>query len=89
MYGAKIWGWQRRDRLEKMQERYISQCLRVDYKTPWYLIIKETGRRRIRDNARETAMRFDVKMARCRGGTIMKECWKRWAEDRGLENAMG
>ena len=62
----------------------------MDYKIPGYLIIKETGRRRIRDDARETAMRFDVKMARCRGGTIiMKECWKRWAEDRGLENAIG
>lgn len=34
-------------------------------------------------------MRFEVKMARCREETIRKECWKRWAEDRGFESEMG
>ena len=88
MYGTEIWGWKRRDRLKRMQERYIRWCLGVDYNTPGYLIIKEIGKRTIQDSASRRAMRFQVKNARCREGTIKKECWKRWSEDRGLESAI-
>ena len=31
VYGAEIWGWKKRERLERMQERYIRWSLGVDY----------------------------------------------------------
>ena len=76
-YGAEIWGWKRRDRIERMQERYIRWCLGVDYNTPGYAILMETGRRRIHDSASKKAMKFEVKMTKCKEGSIRKECWKK------------
>ena len=30
-----------------------------------------------------------LKMARSKEGSIRKECWKRWANERGMEKGMG
>ena len=89
MYGAEIWGWKKRERIEKMQERYLRWSLGVGFSTPGYAVIEETKRRRICLSASKRAIKFEVKMARSKGGSIRKECWKRWANERGMESGMG
>ena len=44
MYGAEIWGWQKRDEKERVHERYLRWCLGVDYNTPAHSVLSETGR---------------------------------------------
>ena len=85
MYGAEIWGWKKRERIEKMQERYLRWSLGVDFNSPGYAVMEETKRR----SASMRAIKFEVKMARCKEGTIRKECWKKWAKERKLESGMG
>ena len=85
----KIWGWKKRERLERMQERNIKWCLGVDYNTTGYAVIEEVGRRRLCIGTDRRTMKFDTKMAKCEEGSIMKECWKKWAEKKGLESRMG
>ena len=89
MYGAEIWGWKKRERIEKMQERYLRWSLGVDFNTPGYVVMEETKRRSICLSGSERAMKFEVKMARSKEGSIRKECWKRWANERGMESGMG
>ena len=51
--------------------------------------MEEVGRIRMCIGAYGRAMKFNTKMARCEEGPIRKECWKKWAEKRGLESGMG
>ena len=44
MYVAEIWGWKKRERIEKMQERYLRWSLGVDFNTPGYAVMEETKR---------------------------------------------
>ena len=88
MYEAEIWALEKRERLERL-ERYIRWCLEVDYNTPGYAVIEETGRRSLCIKMQNRVMKFEVKMASCKEETIRKECWKNRAEQRGLESAMG
>ena len=74
MYGAEIWGWKKRERIEKMQKRYLRWSLGVDFITPGYAVMVETNRRRICLSASKRAMNFEVEMARSKEGSIRKEC---------------
>ena len=42
-YGAEIWGWKEREELERVQERYLRWCLKVDGTTPAHVVRRETG----------------------------------------------
>jgi len=39
-YGVEVWEWKEREKMEKLEERYLRWVL-VDYKTPWYLVREE------------------------------------------------
>ena len=65
-HGAEIWGWKKRERLERMQERYIRWCLGVDYNTPGNTVLKEVGRKRMCIGLYKKAIQFEVKMTRCK-----------------------
>ena len=89
MNGAEIWGWKKRVKIERMQKRHIRWSLGLDFNTPGYAVVEETKRRRICISASRRTMKLEVNMARCREGTIRKKCWKRWANERGMESGIG
>ena len=74
MYGAEIWGWEKREEIERVRKRYVRWCLGVDYNTPVYSVRWETGIWSMFIGASNRAMKFDAKMARCKEGSIRKEC---------------
>ena len=51
--------------------------------------MEEVGRRRMCIGTYRRAIKFDTKMARCEEGSMRRECWKKWAEKRGLGSGMG
>ncbi|KYN27787.1 hypothetical protein ALC57_02851 [Trachymyrmex cornetzi] len=51
-YGVEIWGWKERQRVERVQERYIRWVL---VRTPEYMIREEIQRVKLRDRAGKRA----------------------------------
>jgi hypothetical protein len=51
MYGAKIWGWQEQEEVERVQEKYLRGMLGVDRETPSYIVREECKRNRMKVKA--------------------------------------
>ncbi|XP_012231352.2 uncharacterized protein [Linepithema humile] len=56
-YGAEIWGWKEREKMEKLEEKYIKWVLGVDGRTPGYMIREELKRKKLREG-REKGVEF-------------------------------
>ena len=63
----------------------------MEYNKPGYSVRWETGRwsMYMYIGASSRVMKFEVKIAMCKEGSIRKECWQKWAEVRGLASGMG
>ena len=57
-YGAEIRGWKRRKGLEKIQERYLKWCLKLNRTTPMHIVMLETEREKIEVKAATRAMKL-------------------------------
>ena len=44
LYGAEIFGWKEREKMEVIQNKYIKWCLRLERSTPEYIVLEETKR---------------------------------------------
>lgn len=40
-YGVEIWGWEDMGRMEGLEERYMRWVIRVDRRTPRYIVREE------------------------------------------------
>jgi len=52
-YGAEIWGWREREKVERVQKRFLRWVLGVEGKTAEYLVKEETQRWLLRNRAVE------------------------------------
>lgn len=43
-YGVEIWGWKLRERVERLQERFLRRVLGVERSVPGYMIREELQR---------------------------------------------
>lgn len=50
-YGVEIWGWKKREGMERLEERCIRWVFRLDRRTPGYLVREEIKRGKIRERA--------------------------------------
>lgn len=51
-YGAEIWGWEEREEMERLGERYL-RVLGVDRRTPGYMVREELQREKLWERAEE------------------------------------
>ncbi|XP_011881792.1 PREDICTED: golgin subfamily A member 6-like protein 1 [Vollenhovia emeryi] len=75
-YGAEIWGWEERERVERVQERYIRWTLGVDWRTPGYLVREEGKKEKVRTWAGRRAWRFEERLRKGQGTEIARACLK-------------
>lgn len=55
--GAEIWGWEEKEGMERLRERYLRWVLGVDKKTPGYMVKEELERDKlIRGESREKSI---------------------------------
>lgn len=47
-YGVVIWGWEERERMEKLQEKVLRWMLGIDRNTPGYMVREELQREMLR-----------------------------------------
>ena len=60
LYGVEIWGWKEYEEIQRLHERYIRWTLGLDRCTPWYIVLKEVDRKKIRTGNR--ACKFEEKV---------------------------
>ena len=72
-YAAEVWGWKERKELEKIQEKYLRLCLKVDRTTTEHLVRKETGVEKLAMKMAPRAVKFEEKLRRLELG-VRREC---------------
>ena len=72
-YGADNWGWRERKELEKVQEKNLRRCLKVDGATPAHVVRREMGVNKIVVKADTRAVKFKKKLREMQGG-LRIEC---------------
>jgi hypothetical protein len=75
-YGVEIWGWKERERMERMQERYLKWMMGVSWRTPGYMIREELQRDKLRGRAGRRAWGFEERLAEGRGSELARKCWE-------------
>lgn len=75
-YGVKIWGWEKRKSIEKVEERYLRWVMEVDVITPGYIVKKKLKREKIRSRAGRRALRYKKRLEEEKRGQLARLCWK-------------
>ncbi|XP_066590796.1 golgin subfamily A member 6-like protein 25 [Prorops nasuta] len=94
-YGAEVWGWEERGRIEAMGERYLRWVMGVDWATPGYSVREECKREKMRMRAAKRAWDFEERLREGKGNRWARECLReieererkggkrtRWEEER-------
>lgn len=75
-YGAELWGWKERAKLEQIQNKYIKWTLGLDRCTPEYICLEETNRDKIKIKTGRRAIKFELRARRNENKTLLQECIK-------------
>lgn len=62
IYAVELWGWMRREIIEKVQAKYVKQCMGLARNTPDYIWKPEAGRRSLEVEAIRKAGNFILKI---------------------------
>jgi len=74
MYGVEVWNWEEREKLEKLQARYIRWTLGLERCTPIYVVQEETKVEPISIEAGQRALKYQEKIRNYTENRILKEC---------------
>ncbi|CAK9832677.1 Retrovirus-related Pol polyprotein from type-1 retrotransposable element R2 (Fragment) [Anthophora retusa] len=88
-YGVEIWGWKEREKIEKVQERYLRWVLGVDRTVPGYMIREELQREELGGRAGMRAWGYERKLSEGKGGYIARKCWREVRERAKKNRAIG
>ncbi|XP_033214032.1 uncharacterized protein LOC117171088 [Belonocnema kinseyi] len=88
MYGVEIWGWKEYEEVEKFHEKYIRWTLGLDRWTPWYIVLKEVNREKIKVRTGNMACKYEERLFESKGRTIVKACLKERENGKGDDYGM-
>lgn len=75
-YGAEIWSWGEREGIDRLEERYLRWVLRMDGRTPEYLVREELQREGLRGRTGRRAWEFEKKLSEEGGSGLARACWE-------------
>lgn len=73
-YGVEIWGWEEREKMESLQERYLRWVLGVEGRTPGYLVREELQREKLRSRAGKRACKYEQRLLEGGGSLWARKC---------------
>lgn len=73
-YGVEIWGWKERERVEKLEERYLRCVMGLNSRTPGYMVREKLQRRKSKRRARKWAWRFEKRLGEGRKEELARNC---------------
>lgn len=68
----EIWGWRKRERMERLEKRYLKWVMGLNSRIPGHMIREELQRGKLKGGQRDGRGRLGVK----RGGKLARECLK-------------
>lgn len=74
-YGVEIWGWRERERIERIEEKYMRWVLGVDSRTPGYLVREEMQRDKLRGRTGGRAWGYEKRLSEGKGSDLARRCW--------------
>ncbi|XP_024868799.1 calcium-binding and coiled-coil domain-containing protein 2-like [Temnothorax curvispinosus] len=75
-YGVEIWGWEEKEGMERLEERYLRWVLGVDRRTPGYLVREELQREKLRGRAGRRVWKFGRRLEEGGGSELARRCWE-------------
>ena len=84
LYGVELWGWKRREEIERVQGRFVKMAMGLVRNTPDYRWKLEAGKRSIEIQARRRAGKYLVEVLKIKEGRWPKVCLRE--ESRGIVN---
>lgn len=84
LYGVEIWGWQRKDIIERVQARFVKASMGLPRNTPNYIWRMEAGRREIEIEAFRRSIKFAIKISSLNESRWAYKCLRE--EIRGIKN---
>jgi len=82
-YGVEICGWEEREGMERLAERYLRWVLGVDRRTPGYLVREEFQREKLRGRAGRRVWGFERRLEGGGGSELARLCWEEIKERAG------
>ncbi|KZC10595.1 hypothetical protein WN55_00347 [Dufourea novaeangliae] len=76
LYGAELYGYKKRKEVEKVQIRYLKRTLRINIRSPEYIVLEETKREKIGIRTGIRTWRFEEGVREGDGRKLVKECLK-------------
>lgn len=73
-YGVEIWGWKERNKMERVEERFLKWILGGDRRTPGYMVREELKRDKLRGRAARRAWNFEKGLEEGKGDKLTKVC---------------
>lgn len=73
-YGVEIWGWEEREKMEGLKEKYIRWVLGVDERTPGYMVREELQKDRLRERAGGRAWGYEKSLEKGKGSELARKC---------------
>ena len=67
-YGVEVWEWKERERVERLQDRFLRWVMGVDRSTPGYMVREELQREKLKGRAGLRAWRYERKLEEGGGG---------------------
>ena len=83
MYGVEIWGWRRREEIERLQGKFVKMAMGISRNTPNYIWKLEAGRS-MEMKMRRRASKYILEVCEMKEGRRPKICLK--GELRGISN---
>ena len=74
-YGAEVWGWREREKMERLQERFMKWVLGVNRCTPGYMVREEMQRGMLKGRAGMRAWVYERKLEEGQG-ELARWCWE-------------
>ncbi|XP_053989994.1 uncharacterized protein LOC128882420 [Hylaeus volcanicus] len=74
-YGVEVWGWKGREKMERIQERFLKWILGVGRTVPGYMVREEMQRELLGGRAGMRAWGYERKLSEGKGGELARKCW--------------
>lgn len=75
-YAVEIWAWKEREKMERLQERYLRWMIGVDWGIPGHMVREEVQRMMLREKAAVRAWGWEMGMEEGRGSELARRYWE-------------
>lgn len=82
-YEVEVWGWKEREKMEKLQERFLRWVMGVEERTPGYMVREEIKKEKLRSRTERRAWGFEERLMKG-GGSVLAQKYLQELRERAI-----